>query len=178
MKPDSSHRVPPTRKARIALRMFLNLSANVVLMLVAFRVFPQLGGIRESFDTLWVIILLAALNVLSGPLLMNGFVRLFPKVSPAFALIAFPFVSLVLTAVLLDVAGWLSPGLVINGFRSAFFLALLMVAVSLVFAGLFSADDESLIYRWMLKRTSTRLQVNREFRQAWDSLSGNRRVGG
>ncbi len=159
MRPDSAHRVPPTRKARVALRMLLNLTATVILLLAAVRVFPQLGGIRESFDTLWVVILVAALNVLSGPLLMNGFVRLFPKVSPAFALIAFPFVSLILTAVLLDVAGWLSPGLVINGFRSAFFLALLMVAVSLTFAGLFSADDESLIYRWMLKRTSTRLQV-------------------
>jgi putative membrane protein len=156
---DNIYRVPATSKARVALRVFSNLCATVILLLVVVRVFPQLGSIVEYLNALWVIVLLAALNVVIWPLLMRSFLGLLPKISPAFALIAFPIVSLMLTAVFLEMAGRWSPGLVINGFRSALLIALLMVVISLVFASMFAEDDESVIYRWILKRASTKLMV-------------------
>lgn len=157
MKSENTYRVPPTSKARIALRVFLNLSATVICLLTTLWVFPQLGGIKNYVNAIWVILILAALNILIWPLLIRSFLGLFQKIYPVFMLIAFPIISLILPAITLEIASWLSLGLVINGFSSALLIALLMAVISSVFASLFVPDDEPLLYQWILKRTSTKL---------------------
>jgi len=137
----------------------LSFSTTVVFLSTIVRVFPQLGAIDNYASTIWVILILAALNILIWLLLIRGFLSLFQKISPAFMLIAFAVVSLMLPAVLLEIASWLSPDLVINGFGSALLIALLMAVISLAFSSIFVTDDESLIYRGILKRNSSNLMA-------------------
>jgi putative membrane protein len=155
MKSGNAYRVPPTSKIRTALRVFLNFSATVVFLSTIVRVFPRLGAIDSYASAIWVILILAALNILIWLLLIRGFLSLFQKISPAFVLIALVVVSLILPAVLLEMAGWLSPQLVINGFGSALIISLLMAAISLIFSSIFATDDESLIYRSILKKNGS-----------------------
>lgn len=159
MKSENTYRVPPRSKARIALRVFLNFSTTVICLLITLWVFPQLGGINNFVNTIWVILILVAINILIWPLLIRSFLGLFKKVYPIFMLIAFPIISLILPAITLEIASWLSIGLVINGFGSALIIALLMAIISSVFASLFALDDEPLLYQWILKRTSTKLMA-------------------
>jgi len=168
MKSENTYRVPRTSKARIALRVFLNFSTIVILLIIIMRVFPQLGSVKSYITTLWVILILAALNIFIWPLLISSFLSLSQKISPAFILkafpmlslfmlIAFPIIYLMLTAFLLEIASRLSLGLVINSFSSALLIALLMAVISLIFTSIFAADDEPLIFQWILKRTSAKL---------------------
>ena len=141
----------------MALRVFLNFSATVILLSTIARVFPHLGTIKDYAGTIWLILMLAALNVIMWLLLIRGFLSLFQRISPIFVLLAFAAMSLLLPAVILEVATGLSPGLVINGFGSALLIALLMAVISLVFSSIFATDDESLIYQGILKRTGPNL---------------------
>lgn len=164
IKCEDIYRVPPTSKARIALRVFLNFSTIIMLLMIIISVFPQLGGVNSYVNTIWVILILATLNILIWPLLISSFLGLSKNISPTFILkafpvislfmlIAFPVIYLMLTAILLEIASWLSLGLVINGFGSALLIASLMAVISLIFASIFAADDEPLIYQWIVRRT-------------------------
>jgi putative membrane protein len=148
---------PPTSKARIAGRLLLDFFSTVVLLWVALRLFPQLGEIKNRVATIWAIVMVAAINILIWPLLIRGFQSLFQKISPALMWIAFPIMSLMLPALLLETVSWLSLGLAINGFGSALIIALFMAFISAVFAAIFAKDDETTIYRWILKRTNKKL---------------------
>lgn len=119
--------------------------------------FPQLGSIENYSRTIWVILILAALNILIWLLLIRGLLGLFQRIPPAFMLIAFAVISLFFPAILLEMASRFSPGLMINGFSSTLLIALLMALVSLVWASIFATDDETLVYQGILKRDSTKL---------------------
>ena len=154
MKPENNYRVPPTSKTRIALRLFLNCSATLILLLLIVRLFPRLGSINTDISSIWAAFVLAALSTIIWYLILRGVLGLFPKISPTIKLVSFNLVSLILLATLLELAGRVYPGFVINGFGSALLIAVLMAVISLIFAIIFATDDESLVYQWILQTTA------------------------
>jgi uncharacterized membrane protein YvlD (DUF360 family) len=154
MKSGNSCWVPPISRPHIYLRIFLIYSITVVSLLLLITFFPQLGRLEDFYSTIWLILILVGLQIIIWPLLIKSILSLFHKISAAFMLIAFPLISLVIPTILLMIANWLSPGLEINGFGSAIIIAVFMGIVLLISSITFSADDESAIFRWILKRNT------------------------
>ena len=123
--------------------------------------FHQLGNLNNLYNALWFIIVLVGLQMAVWPFLVRSFLTLFHKIYVTFLLIVFPLLSLLTPAVLLMIADWLSPGLEINGFSSAFLIALFMVILSLVTSVIFADDDESAIFRWVLNDKVISLRYSR-----------------
>jgi putative membrane protein len=140
----------------MTLRVFLNFATTVIFLLIAVRLFPHRVGITNYAGAMAVVLVLAALSILIWLLLVRVFLILFQKLTPIFMLISFPMISLFLPAALLQMADRLSLGLVINGFGSALLIASLMAVISLVYSSIFAADDESLVFQGVLKRTGAR----------------------
>jgi putative membrane protein len=146
--------VPRINRFRIYLRVFLNLLVTAVTLLLLLTYFPRLGSLKDFYRTIWLILVLTGLQMVMWPLLIQSILSLFHKISVAFMLIVFPLLSLIIPAVLLMIADWLSPGLEINGFASAFFIAFVMVIISMITSAIFASDDELAIFRWALKKTA------------------------
>jgi putative membrane protein len=139
------------------LRLVLHFVISVVLLLVILRLFPQLGEVNNLAGAIGVILILSILQTSIWPLFIRGFLGLFYKISPAFMFLAFPVVSLLLLTLFIMAGSWLSPNFVVHGFWSALLIALLFTVISLVFAGVFATDDESVIYQRTLKRIGRRM---------------------
>ena len=148
--------VPSQSRGRTILRTALHFFITASVLLLILRIFPQLGSIKDILSAIWVILVLSVLQSLLWPVFIRGFLKLFYKISPAFMFIVFPVVSLLLFTLFFMMASWLSSDFTINGYGSAFLIALLLTVISLVFAGIFSADDESVIYNRTLKRIGKR----------------------
>lgn len=147
-----SYYAPPLNRFRIVVRIFLNFIIATGLLLLLLTVFPSLGVLKTIYNTIWLILLLVALQVMIWPLLIHSFMSLFKKIPASILLFIFPLFSLILPAFIIMIADWLSPGLQVNGFGSALVIALFMSIIGLIFSSLFSSDDEVVIFRWLLKR--------------------------
>lgn len=145
-------RGPSTGKWGNWLRLILHFLVSAGLLLLILRIFPQLGTVENAFSAFGVVIILSLLQIFIWPVFIRGFLGLFLKLSPAFMFLIFPLFSLFLLALLLMLGSWISHTFVINDFVSALLIALLLTVVQLIFTGIFSADDESIIYRQTLKR--------------------------
>jgi putative membrane protein len=148
--------VPSPGQRRIWLRLILHFVTSAIFLLLILRIFPQLGSVENALGAIGVILILSILQTLIWPGFIRGFLSLFHKISPAFMFLIFPLFSLFLLTLFLMIGSWISPNFVINGFGSALLIALLLTVVSLVFTGIFSADDESVIYQRTLKRIGKR----------------------
>ncbi len=149
-------RGPSPGRGRTWLRMILHFIVSAGLLLLILRIFPWLGSVDNALSAFGVIIILSVLQALIWPIFIRGFLALFHKLSPAFMFLFFPLFSLFLTALFIVIGSWISPHFVIKGFGAALLIALFMTVVSLIFTGIFSADDESVIYQRTLKRIGKR----------------------
>ncbi len=156
-KTEKSCWVPPISRSRIILRIVLNFSVTTAALLLLLTVFPQFGTLKSIYNTIWLIVILAALQIVIWPLLINSFLNFFNKIPALILLFLFPVIYLILPALLIMVADWLAPGLEIKGFGSALLIALFMAVISSIFSILFSADDELAIFRWLLKKDNPHL---------------------
>jgi putative membrane protein len=143
-------------RIRIWLRLLLHFTVSAVSLLLVLRLFPQLGSVKNTLSAIGVVLILSVLQALIWPGFIRGFLALFHRLSPAFMFLVFPLFSLFLLTLFLMIGSWISPNFVINGFGSALLIALLLTIVSLIFGGIFSADDESVIYQMTLKRIGKR----------------------
>jgi putative membrane protein len=123
-------------------------------LLLLLTVFPLFGSLKNDYNIIWLILLLVGLQIVIWPLLIHGFLRLFKKIPAVILLIVFPVIFLVLPAFIIMIADWLSSGLEVNGFGSALVIASFMSIIFLIFSSLFFADDELVIFRWMLRKNS------------------------
>ena len=145
-------RVPAISRPRILLRIFLNFSVASVALLVIITFFPVFGSLNEGYDAIWLVLILAALQIVLWPLLIQIFLQFFSKIPSAVLLIIFPIIYLLVPATLIEVAGWISPGLEINGFGPALVIAFVLTVISSIFSSLFYSDDELAIFRWILSK--------------------------
>ncbi len=149
---EPSH-APPFKKTHVVLRLLLNIAVTLLLLVVIIGFLPALGRVESYADALWIFLILAVLSVVIWPLFTRVSLALLSKIPPIWTLLAFSLISLLLPASLLQIASWLSPSLTVHGFGAALAIAVLMALISLVFASIFAADDESLVYQWLLKKT-------------------------
>jgi putative membrane protein len=152
--------VPSISLRRVYFRMFLNFAVTFAALLLLITFFPQLGSLNHFYDAVWLIVILTGIQIILWPLLIQIFLGLFHKISAEVLLLVFPLVFLLLPAFLIIFAGWLSPGLTINGFGAALLIGLIMAVISLIFSSLYSSDDEVAIFRWILKRNRAAAAVD------------------
>ncbi len=144
--------VPSINRRRIYLRIFLNFAITFIVLFLLMTFVSQFGTLDNFYNTIWLVIILAGLQIFIWPLLLQTFLNLFHRIPAIVLLLVFPLIFLMLPAFLIIIADWLSPGLQINGFGAVLLIALTMVIISTIFSSLFAADDELAIFRWILRR--------------------------
>ncbi len=154
-------RVPRVGRRWLLLRVSLSFFVSALSLVLVLELFPGLGGLDDRLSALWVVVILAILQVVLWPVFVWAFLRLFYKVSAGFMCLAFPAFSLLLMTLLTMGASALYPHFVINGFAAAFLIALLLTVVSMIIASIFSIEDEPVIYHGIL-RTIKRRAVRTE----------------
>ena len=141
---------------RTILRSVLHLVISGAILFIILTLLPGLGNTSDILSAIWTIVILAVLQIFIWPVFIWAFLGIFYKISHAFMFIAFPLLSLTLLTLFIMAGSWISPDFVINGFGSAFLIAVLLTVISMVFASIFKADDELIVYRQILKRIGRR----------------------
>ncbi len=149
-------RVPRVGRRWLLLRVSLSFLVSALSLVLVLEIFPGLGSLDNRMSALWVVMVLAILQVLLWPVFIWAFLRLFYKVSAGFMCLAFPAFSLLLMTLLTMGASALYPHFVINGFAAAFLIALLLTVVSMIIASVFSIEDEPVIYHGILRTIGRR----------------------
>ncbi len=149
-------RVPRVGKRWLLLRVSLSFLVSALSLVLVLELFPGLGSLDNRLGAVWVVIVLAVLQVVLWPVFIWVFLRLFYMVSAGFMCLAFPAFSLLLTTLLTMGASALYPDFVINGFGAAFLIALLLTIASMIIASIFSIEDEPVIYHGILRAMGRR----------------------
>lgn len=142
---------------RLVLRSISQLVVSGIILFLILKLLPGLGSVHDILSAMWVIAILSILQALLWPVFVQVFLWLFYKISPIFMFLVFPVFSIALLTVFIMAGSWLSADFSINGFGSAFLVALLLNIISLLFAVIFATDDESAVYYWTLKRLGKRV---------------------
>jgi hypothetical protein len=114
MKTEKTCSEPSINRPRLYLRILLNYFFSVFTLVLLLMFFPQLGNLEHLYSTIWLLLILAAVQIVIWPLFLYSFLSLLNKVSSTFMLLFFPLLSLFVPAVLLMLSTWLSPGIQIT----------------------------------------------------------------
>ena len=140
-------RIPVFSAIQIARRVAVVWAIEVVALLALERVLPglELHGWRAAVIAVAVI---GLLNALVRPLLLAFMMPV--------TIITFGFITLAINAGILLLAELIVPGLELAGMGTALVAALGLAVINMVFARLFSIDDQDSFYRKFVRQLSRR----------------------
>ena len=148
---ESPTRVPRVGRRWLLLRVSLSFFISALSLVLVLELFPGLGNVYSRLSVVWVVVVLAILQVVLWPVFIWAFLRLFYKVSAGFMCLAFPAFSLLLMTLFIMAGARLCPYFVIHGFGSAFLVALLLTVTSMIISSIFSIEDEPVIHHGILR---------------------------
>jgi len=155
-KDESANPVHKASRLRAILRIVLSIFIGAVLLFIIIRLFPGLGYIQGISTALLVILLLGVVQAFLWPLLLRAVLALTYKISPAIMFISMPVISVLLYAVVIQLANLLSADFHVYSFGAALLLALLLTISQLALSAIFAFDDENIILRNTLKKIGSK----------------------
>jgi len=140
-------RIPVFSVIQIARRVAVVWAIEVVALLVLDRVLPGLALYGWQAAVIAVAVI-GLLNALVRPLLLTFMMPV--------TIVTFGFITLVINAAILLLADLIVPGMELSGMGTALIAALGLAIINMVFARLFSIDDQDSFYRNLVRQLSRR----------------------